>query len=129
MTTRIILLATFILTVTLTARAQDKPPTAPATPAAPKILPGTGLAEHDFLNAGEAKDRKVFIIRKGQIAWSYDDPQGKGEISDAPLLSNGNVLLAHQFAVKLVGPDKKVIWNFDAPRGTEIHTAQMIGKE
>ena len=71
----------------------------------------------------------MFIVRKGQVVWSYDDPEGKGEISDAVLLSNGNVLLAHQFAVKLVSPEKKVLWNFDAPAGTEIHTAQMIGKE
>jgi hypothetical protein len=31
----------------------------------------------------------AFIIRKGQVVWSYDDPAGKGEISDAILLSNG----------------------------------------
>ncbi|MDB5320794.1 MAG: hypothetical protein JWN40_2425 [Phycisphaerales bacterium] len=115
------------------ASTPDKAPPAKAaidtSPAAPKVLPGSGLAEHDFLYAGEAKDRKVFIVRKGKVAWTYDDPQGKGEISDAILLSNGNVLLAHQFAVKLVGPDQKVIWNYDAPKGTEIHTAQMIGKE
>ena len=84
-----------LLTASL-AIAQDKPAPAPLAPAA---LPGHGLAEHDFLYAGEAKDRHVFIVRKGQIAWAYDDPQGKGEISDAALLSNGNVLLAHQYAV------------------------------
>jgi outer membrane protein assembly factor BamB len=71
----------------------------------------------------------MYIVRKGQVVWSYDDPAGRGEISDATLLSNGNVLLAHQFAVKLVAPDKKVLWNYDAPHGCEIHTAQMIGKE
>ncbi len=94
---------------------------------APTPLPGKGLAQHDFFYAGEAKERRMFIVRKGQIAWTYDDPSGKGEISDAVLLSNGNVLLAHQFAVKLVGPDQKVLWNYDAPPGTEIHTAMPIG--
>src|SRR5690349_23784245 len=64
-------------------------------------LPGRGLAQHDFLYAGESKNRRAFIIRNGQVAWSYDDPAGRGEISDAVLLSNGNLLLAHQFAVKL----------------------------
>jgi hypothetical protein len=90
-------------------------------------LRGKGLAEHDFLYAGEAKERRVFIIRKGQVVWSYDDPKGKGEISDAVMLSNGTVLLAHQFAVKLVSPEHKVLWNYDAPAGTEIHTAMPIG--
>ena len=114
-----------ILTPSL-SNAQDKAAPAPLAPAA---LPGRGLAEHDFLYAGEAKDRHVFIVRKGQVVWTYDDPQGKGEISDALLLSNGNVLLAHQYAVKLISPDKKVIWNYDAPAGSEIHTAQAIGKD
>lgn len=123
------------------ALAQVTPPAPPApdkpappkaadnAPAAPAVLPGKGLAEHDFFYAGEAKDRRMSIVRKGKVVWSYDDPEGKGEISDAVLLSNGNVLLAHQFAVKLVSPEKKVLWNFDAPAGSEIHTAQMIGKE
>jgi len=95
----------------------------------PTPLPGNGLAQHDFLYAGEAKERKVFIVRKGQIVWSYDDPKGKGEISDATLLADGNVLIAHQFAVKLIAPDKSVLWNFDAPKGSEIHTAQAVGKD
>lgn len=110
--------------------AQSAPATKPApAPAAPAVLPGKGLAEHDFLYAGEAKDRRAYIIKKGAIVWTYDNPQGKGEISDAVLLSNGNLLLAHQFAVKLVSPEKKVLWNLDAPAGTEIHTAQPIGKD
>jgi hypothetical protein len=97
--------------------------------AAPPSLPGKGLSQHDFLYAGESKNRRVFIIRKGQVVWSYEDPQGRGEISDAVLLSNGNVLIAHQFAVKLISPEKKVLWNLDAPKGTEIHTAMPIGTD
>ncbi len=111
--------------------AEEKPlaPKSAEAPVAPAELPGKGLAQHDFLYAGEAKDRKVFIVKNGEIVWTYDDPEGKGEISDAILLGNGNVLIAHQYAVKLIAPDKKVLWNYDAPKGTEIHTAQMIGKE
>jgi len=99
----------------------------PAAP--PEKLPGRGLAQHDFLYAGESKSRRAFIIRKGQVVWTYDDPAGRGEISDAVLLSNGSLLLAHQFAVKLISPEKKVLWNLDAPKGTEIHTAMPIGHE
>ena len=97
--------------------------------AAPSVLPGHGLAQHDFLYAGESKQRRAFIARKGQVVWSYDDPQGRGEISDAVLLSNGNLLIAHQYAVKLIAPDKKVLWSIDAPAGAEIHTAMPIGVE
>ncbi len=92
-------------------------------------LPGKGLAQHDFLYAGESKQRRAFIVKKGEVVWSYDDPAGKGEISDAVLLANGNLLIAHQFAVKLISPEKKVLWNLDAPEGTEIHTAMPIGSD
>ena len=105
------------------AQADDKPA------AAPQSLPGKGLTQHDFLYAGESKNRRVFIVRKGEVVWSYDDPAGRGEISDAVLLSNGNLLIAHQFAVKLISPEKKVLWNLDAPKGAEIHTAMPIGTE
>ena len=62
---------------------------------APAILPGEGLARHDFLYAGEAKDERMFIVRHGQIVWSYTH-DGRGEISDAVLEPNGNILFAHQ---------------------------------
>lgn len=128
-----IIMLAFAIGLTRRAEAQKYPPMPidPAKAAAwsPAVLPGKGLMEHDFLYAGEAKERKVFIVKKGQIVWTYDDPQGKGEISDAVMLSNGNVLIAHQFAVKLIAPDKKLLWNYDAPNGSEIHTAMPIGHE
>jgi len=94
-----------------------------------EALPGNGLAQHDFMYAGESKERRAFIIRKGEVVWSYDDPAGRGEISDAMLLANGNLLIAHQFAVKLISPEKKILWSVDAPAGTEIHTAMAIGTD
>jgi len=99
---------------------------APEPRLSPAVLPGSGLARHDFFYAGEAKAERMFIVRGGKIVWSYEHP-GKGEISDAVLLPNGNVLFAHQFAVTEITPDKKIVWNYDAPPGTEIHTAQPIG--
>src|SRR4051794_5519939 len=128
-----IVLAVFLGTFGRAALAEEKsgalPPSAVPAANAPAVLPGKGLAQHDFLYAGEAKERRVFIVRKGEVVWSYDDPDGKGEISDAVLLSNGNVLLAHQFAVKLLSPEKKVLWHYDVPKGCEVHTAMPIGKE
>ncbi len=110
------------------ALAQEKPVGAQKDKALfPDKLPGKGLAHHDFMYAGEAKDRRVYIVKNGQIVWTYDDPAGRGEISDAVLLSNGRVVLAHQYGIKVIAPDKKLLWSLDAPKGTEIHTAQPIG--
>jgi hypothetical protein len=96
---------------------------------APAVLPGKGLAQHDFVYSGESHDRKIFIVRGGKIVWSYDDAAGKGEISDMVMLSNGNILYAHQFGVTEITPEKKVVWNYEPPAGHEIHTAVPIGKE
>lgn len=104
------------------ANAEDKP-------AAPQILPGKGARQFDFFYAGEQKARNMYIVRNGKITWSYIDTAGKGEISDAVLMTNGNILFAHQFGVTLINPDKKVLWNYDAPAGCETHTAQPIGKD
>ena len=115
----------------LLAPAQDKPTatnTAGTLPAAPAVLPGKGLAEHDFFYAGESKEERMYIVRGGKIVWSYTHP-ASGEISDAVLLSNGNVLFAHQHGVTEITADKKVVWNYDAPTNTETHTAQPIGKD
>jgi len=95
----------------------------------PKELPGKGIEQYDFFYAGEAKHQNMYIVRKGKIAWSYSDTAAKGEISDAILMSNGNVLFAHQFGVTLINADKKTLWHYDAPAGHEVHTAQPIGKD
>ena len=93
---------------------------------APAVLPGKGLAQHDFFYAGESKEERMSIVRGGHVVWSYTHA-GRGEISDAVLQPNGNILFAHQYGVTEITLDKKVVWNFDAPAQTEIHTAQPIG--
>ena len=98
-------------------------------PSAPVELPGKNLAGHDFFFAGEQKSHQMYIVRAGKVVWRYEVADSKGEISDAQLLSNGNILFAHQFGVTLIDTNKKVLWHLDAPEKTEIHTAQMIGSE
>jgi PQQ-like domain len=100
--------------------------TANAVSYAPAVLPGKGLAQHDFLYAGEGRQERMFIVRDGQVAWSYTHP-ARGEISEAVLEPNGHILFAHQFGITEITQDKQVVWNFDAPPGTEIHTAKPIG--
>jgi len=96
------------------------------SPMAPAVMPGNGLAQHDFFYAGESKAERMYIVHGGQITWSYTHP-GKGEISDAVLEPDGNILFAHQFGVTEISAGKQVLWNYEAPPKTEIHTAQPIG--
>jgi hypothetical protein len=95
----------------------------------PTVLPGNGLSHLDFFYAGEAKTQTMYRVQGGKIVWSYTHTAPKGEISDAVMLSNGNILFAHQFGITEITKDKMVVWNYDAPEGTEIHTAQPIGND
>jgi outer membrane protein assembly factor BamB len=95
----------------------------------PDILPGRGLSHHDFLYAGENKTMRIHIVRNGRIVWQHDILDGRGEISDAMLLANDSILAAHQFGISLIAPDGRVMWHYDTKAGTEVHTAQMIGRD
>jgi PQQ-like domain len=103
---------------------------------APAILPGNGLARHSFLYTGEWDHRKtnqtLFVVRDGRVAWTYDIPfnneQGvMEELGDATMLSNGNIVFCRKTGASEVTPDKKIIWNLEAPKGTEIHSIQPVG--
>ncbi len=93
----------------------------------PEVKSGNGLSHLDFFYVGEAKKQNMYIVRNGKVVWSYTHP-AEGEISDAVMLSNGNILFAHQFGITEITPQQKVVWNYDAPTGTETHTAVPIGK-
>src|SRR5262249_17499420 len=50
----------------------------------------------------------------------------KGELVDCTMLSNRNVVFSRQFGASEVTPDKRIVWNYDSPPATEIHTAYPI---
>ena len=83
---------------------------------------------HDFFYAGETKIHHMYMVKAGEITWRYHNPDSKGEISDAMLMDDGNILVAHQFGLLEMTGDQKIVWSKPAPEGTEIHTIQPIGK-
>ena len=86
------------------------------------------LARHDFFYAGQSKQRRMFIVKDGQVNWTYQDRLNRGEISDAVVLSDGHILVAHQDGVAEVTQTSETVWSYAAPEGTEIHTIQPIGR-
>ena len=86
------------------------------------------LGRHDFFYAGQSKQMRMFIVKDGHVAWSYWNKEWRGEISDAILMTDGHVLMAHQYGIAEVTQDNQVVWHYDAPEGTEIHTIQPIGR-
>lgn len=87
--------------------------------------PGQGLAEHPMLYAGEGYN-DIFLVSGGKVVWNYFTG-AHGEVDDVWLMSNGHVLFAKQWSVEEVTPEKQIVWHYDAPQGTEIHTCQPIG--
>lgn len=71
----------------------------------------------------------MFIVKNGQVEWSYVNKEWRGEISDAMLMTDGNILMAHQFGVAEIDQNQQSVWHYDAPEGTEIHAIQPIGKD
>lgn len=108
------------------------------TPKRVSPLPGKGLHQHDFLYTGEWEYRKpiqtIYLIRNGKVKWTYDIPfkDSTGtmeELGDATMRANGNIVFCRKVGASEVTPDKKIIWNVNAPPGTEIHSVQAIGLE
>ena len=96
-------------------------------------LPGNGLTQHPFLYCGEWQNRSTSqqvmqIVRGGKVVWSYTNPL-KGELGDCSLLANGNILFSRQFGASEITPDHKVVWNYDGPPGTEIHTTWPVDQD
>ena len=91
----------------------------------PPGLPGKGIAQHPMLYVGEGYN-KMFLVNKGKVIWTYSTGPGN-EYDDVWMLSNGNVLFTRMQYIAEITPDKKELWRFDAPPGTEIHACQPIG--
>ena len=88
-------------------------------------LPGHGIAEHPLLYAGEGYNN-IILVNGGKVIWNYfTGPHG--ELDDIWLLSNGHILFSRQFGVEEVTPEKQIVWHYDPPAGTEVHSCQPIG--
>jgi hypothetical protein len=91
----------------------------------PAGLPGNGMAQHPMVYVGEGYN-KILVVNNGKIVWTYSTGTG-WEYDDVWMLSNGNVVFSRMQYVAEVTPKKEVVWRYDAPEGTEIHTCQPIG--
>jgi hypothetical protein len=78
-----------------------------------------------MLYAGEGYNT-IFVVNHGKVVWTWSTGRG-GEIDDIWMLTNGHILFTRQLQVEEVTPQKEVVWHYDAPAGTEIHTCQPIG--
>jgi hypothetical protein len=105
----------------------------------PEPLPSTSTSQHPFLYAGEWDTRKpneqsIFIVRGGKIVWQYSMPIKSAtgrtqEFDDATMLAGGRVIFSRMSGAAMLDAQKKIVWNYDAPPGTEVHSCQTLGKD
>lgn len=88
-------------------------------------LIGGQLGRHNFIYIGE-NHRRICVVINGKLAWHYDT-ENDWEDDEVWLLSNGNILHAHMKYIEEITPKKEIVWRYDCPKGTEIHTCQPIG--
>ena len=137
---QVLLLLTLFAGVQLLVAQNPAPDWALANPATSGPLPGRGLAQHPFVYCGEFDhihpQQTMWLVRDGKVAWTYSIPtrmmvHGKdqmAELGDCTRFSNGNILFSYRWGASIVTPGKKIVWNYDAPPNTELHSAQPAGK-
>src|ERR1700691_2613621 len=110
------------------ALGRSEPGPTPRTWPEPAVLPerpGRGIAQQAMLYAGEGYNT-ILLVNRCRVILTYSTGRG-GEIDDVWMLTTGHVLFARQFHVEEVTPRKQVVWHYDPPAGTEVHTCQPIG--
>jgi len=66
---------------------------------------------------------KVFVVgTDGAIEWEFDVPVGQ----DVWRLPSGNYLVSHLRGAWEITPEKQIVWRYDSPEGTEVHTCQPL---
>lgn len=77
---------------------------------------------HRFLCSDYSGGQVCIVNADGLIEWrvAAKAPQ------DCWLLPNGNILFSHAEGAKEVTKDKQVVWEYQAPKGAEVHAAQPL---
>lgn len=104
-----------------------------------QTITNNGLKHRSFLYVGEWDTRhpdsqKMSVVRNGKIVWQYlislrPSPGVIQEFDDITMLPNGNIVFAEMSGAGIITPNKKIIWKFECPKGTETHSCQPIGKD
>ena len=70
-----------------------------------------GISKMNFFYAGESRALRMYIVKKGKIVWKYENMEpNQGEISDATLMKDGNILVAHQYGIFEINMQHQILW-------------------
>jgi hypothetical protein len=79
-------------------------------------------AAHRFICCDHNGGKVSVVSAEGNIEWEYPckAPQ------DCWQLPNGNYLFCHVSGALQVTPEKKIVWEYKAPEGVEVHACQPL---
>ena len=86
----------------------------------------SGLSRHNFLYAGQSKQLRLFKVENGQVSWMHHATNWRGEFSDAILMTDGHILLAHQYGIAEINQDHQVLWSYAAPKYIPYNLSDRI---
>ncbi|GAA5143718.1 hypothetical protein GCM10023213_32230 [Prosthecobacter algae] len=67
-------------------------------------------------------DKIAIIAADGRVEWEH--PAEKPQ--DVWMLANGNILFSHLRGAREVTMEKKIVWEYTSPKGTEVHGCQPL---
>jgi hypothetical protein len=82
-----------------------------------------GPIAHRFVSGISDGGPVALVAADGHIEWQYDV---SGEANDAWQLPNGDIVFAYKTGARELTPEKQVVWSYDAPAGSEIHSCQPL---
>lgn len=92
------------------------------------LLIATSLsAQESFLLVGGSGWNRIALIEKesAKVLWTHE-LGAKEENNSVAVAPGGNILYAYKQGAKLINLEHKVLWDYPAPVGTELHTATTL---
>jgi len=80
-----------------------------------------------MLMAGSGWKQIVKTDKQGNILWQHNLEKGQ-ECNEVTELKNGNILYAHGTGAKVITPEHKVVWEYKAPKGSELQSASVTNE-
>jgi len=77
---------------------------------------------HPFICCDNGLNRAFVVSAQGDITWEFPVEGGQ----DVWRLPNGNYLLSNVHGAQEVTPEQQVVWEYQSPAGTEVHTCQPL---
>ncbi len=86
------------------------------------LAPAQDAVSHPFICSDNGQGKVFVIDAEGQTTWEYDLANSQ----DVWLLPNGNYLLSYNRGAIEITVDKEIVWQYESPEGTEVHTCQPL---